>query len=206
MPKKTFTRLNDKKKGIIIEGAIKAFNKQPYDKVTVADIVKHCHIPRGSFYQYFQDKFDLFMYLLLTIQKKKMAYLEPALKRVGKDPFLDLYMEMFEAGFNFADDYPALSKIGYHLYFSQDPDVKKIMQQLEENGVKIIQSLLEKDQRAGHTRPEVDMEIVAIILYRINARDVLDQYYKGVSRVDIYAYVNKYLEIIRKGIEIEVTQ
>ncbi|MFK4998922.1 TetR/AcrR family transcriptional regulator [Bacillus sp. N9] len=42
----------------------------------MANIVKEAGIPRGSFYQYFEDKEDAFFYLLneLTQENKKSLY------------------------------------------------------------------------------------------------------------------------------------
>ena len=70
MPSKTFLGLPSDKKAKIISAARAAFSDAPYSEVTVADIIRLAEIPRGSFYQYFKDKDDIYFYLLETFREK----------------------------------------------------------------------------------------------------------------------------------------
>ncbi|NLD25855.1 MAG: TetR/AcrR family transcriptional regulator [Acholeplasmataceae bacterium] len=80
MPTKTFLNLPKDKKIRILRAAKKELSRVPLDKVVIANIVKEAKIPRGSFYQYFENVEDLFVYLMqymYGIDKKKFAkYLE----------------------------------------------------------------------------------------------------------------------------------
>ena len=60
MPKDTFFNLPTEKRDKIIDAAIEQFAELHYSKVTVDQIVKSAGIPKGSFYQYFENKDDLF--------------------------------------------------------------------------------------------------------------------------------------------------
>lgn len=64
MPKQTFFNLPAKKKQTLIESTKREFSRVPLNKASIANIVKDADIPRGSFYQYFEDKEDAFYYLL----------------------------------------------------------------------------------------------------------------------------------------------
>lgn len=64
MPKDTFYRLADEKKQRILQAAYEEFYKNTYSKASINQIVKDADIPRGSFYQYFEDKKDLFLYVI----------------------------------------------------------------------------------------------------------------------------------------------
>lgn len=66
MPSRTFFGLSAGKQRKIIQAARTVFAAAPYTEVTIADIVNLAEIPRGSFYQYFTDKEDLYLYLLKT--------------------------------------------------------------------------------------------------------------------------------------------
>ena len=73
MPKNTFTNLPDEKKQYIIDTCYDLFINIPYEKITIRDIVKETGISIGSFYKYFEDKEDLYLYLMLNIEKKYTA-------------------------------------------------------------------------------------------------------------------------------------
>lgn len=63
MPKQTFYNLSEEKKNIIINAAKKEFSENNFYEATIKKIIKDAGIPRGSFYQYFDSKEDLFLFL-----------------------------------------------------------------------------------------------------------------------------------------------
>lgn len=71
MPKDTFFNLELKKRTKILTAARKEFTRAPLDKVKVSNIVTLAEIPRGSFYQYFEDIDDLFYYFVEDIQSER---------------------------------------------------------------------------------------------------------------------------------------
>ena len=64
MPSDTFLRLNDEKKKKLIDASFKEFSLYNFNDVSINRIIKEAGISRGSFYMYFEDKKDLYFYLL----------------------------------------------------------------------------------------------------------------------------------------------
>lgn len=64
MPKDTFFNLDEGKRKKIIKAAKAEFLKNPLRKARVSNIVTTACIPRGSFYQYFEDLDDLYYYIV----------------------------------------------------------------------------------------------------------------------------------------------
>jgi len=76
MPKQTFFNLPTKKRNHLMQAATIEFSRVPLNEASIANIVKSANIPRGSFYQYFEDKEDAFYYLLeqkLEIHQKDFS-------------------------------------------------------------------------------------------------------------------------------------
>ena len=65
MPKETFLNLKEDKKQRILEAGLREVSMHGYDKASVTRIVKGAGIATGSFYQYFEDMDDLFIYIAL---------------------------------------------------------------------------------------------------------------------------------------------
>ena len=80
MPTDTFFRLPEEKRARILESAWSEFTAVPYAEASINRIVQTSRIPRGSFYQYFEDKNDLFLTLIDEI----------------RDQFLDLFHDTLE--------------------------------------------------------------------------------------------------------------
>lgn len=87
MPKKTFYNLSLEKQNIIIEAAKKEFSRVPVSEASIANIVATAGIARGSFYQYFESKEDLFYFVFESVGSLK-SYLERELKKDKIDLFL----------------------------------------------------------------------------------------------------------------------
>lgn len=64
MPTRTFFNLPDEKRRNLVDAAMREFSRTSLADASVANIIKDACIPRGSFYQYFEDKSDIFFYLL----------------------------------------------------------------------------------------------------------------------------------------------
>ncbi|MBO0488489.1 TetR/AcrR family transcriptional regulator [Vagococcus fluvialis] len=80
MPSNTFFRLEKEKQDKILEASKKEFSKFPLEEASIANIVKEAGIPRGSFYQYFTGKEDVFFYLFEEVRRNLedsfISYLE----------------------------------------------------------------------------------------------------------------------------------
>ncbi|KPU43178.1 HTH-type transcriptional repressor KstR2 [Oxobacter pfennigii] len=73
MPKKTFFNLPPEKKQRIIEATYDMFIDEKYENVNIREIASRSGISIGSFYQYFNDKDDLYLYFFNDIEKKYRA-------------------------------------------------------------------------------------------------------------------------------------
>ncbi|GGC99322.1 TetR family transcriptional regulator [Thalassobacillus devorans] len=71
MPRQTFFNLPEEKKQILIHSAEKEFSRVPLFEASIANIIKVAGIPRGSFYQYFEGKEDIYFYLLDKMAKQR---------------------------------------------------------------------------------------------------------------------------------------
>ncbi|MBQ8189252.1 MAG: TetR family transcriptional regulator [Lachnospiraceae bacterium] len=79
MPTERFLNLPEEKQKRIIQASLREFSRVPFEEVSINRIIQDAGIARGSFYQYFEDKQDLRMYLLggfrICLEKKIEIYL-----------------------------------------------------------------------------------------------------------------------------------
>jgi len=99
VPTTTFFNLPPPKREKLLRAAVTEFTRRPYGEVSINRIIQAAEIPRGSFYQYFADKTDLFRYVLRCYGEKMEAVLAESLDRCGGYPpdlplaSFDLFME-----------------------------------------------------------------------------------------------------------------
>lgn len=95
MPKQTFFHLPKDKQDTLIQSARKEFSRVPLHEASIANIIKDAGIPRGSFYQYFEDKEDLFYYLLSRLSQINYERFVSTLKTHNGDLF-NTFIDSFQ--------------------------------------------------------------------------------------------------------------
>lgn len=94
MPSTTFYNLPEEKREKLLSAARAEFARVPYAQASINKMIQAADIPRGSFYMYFRDKEELFLYLMGEWGKRLSAVLEELLERRQGDIFaavLDLF-------------------------------------------------------------------------------------------------------------------
>lgn len=103
MPKETFYRLPDEKRERIMAAAEREFLENSFEAASINRIIKEAAIPRGSFYQYFEDKKDIFLYIVDTHKNEAFDFVENFIKDCNGDIFAFMRMAMdciISAGFS----------------------------------------------------------------------------------------------------------
>lgn len=90
MPTSTFFNLPEDKQTRLMDAASREFSVRPYNEASINKIIQDAGIPRGSFYMYFQDKEELFRYLVHGYVEQLLMVLEESLLRQGGDLFAAL--------------------------------------------------------------------------------------------------------------------
>ena len=87
MPKATFFRLPKAKQQRLKDAAYQEFARAPFNEASISNIIKQAGIPRGSYYQYFDDKADLYFYLLENVRQRTVAFLQQVMTKHHGDLF-----------------------------------------------------------------------------------------------------------------------
>lgn len=157
MPKQTFYKLPQEKQERILAAAKREFTHVRYDDASINQIVREAGIPRGSFYQYFEDKQDIFLYFLKDYRKEILSGFSECVRNLSGNFFaaLDTFIAGFieesyrepERGFRMIISEPWIFELIWKDMLEQealDPDVCRIR---KEDSIVIDWSLLDlRDQ------------------------------------------------------------
>lgn len=203
MPKQTFFNLPDEKKNRIIECAIDEFSDFDFNTASINRIVENSKIAKGSFYQYFDDKLDLFKYVMEYISLKKIEYFSDALTLPQNVNFFKFLRDIFNMGIKFALENPKYSAIGDKL-FKNDDLRKIILGEMEEKSFMYMKILLEQGQSAGDIREDINIDLAAHLLVYLNF-SLGDIYYKANSKWSndelFQKLTNDVVDILENGIK-----
>lgn len=87
MPTQTFFNLTDEKRTKIIDAAKKEFQQNSFYDASINKIIKEAGISRGSFYMYFENKEDLFIFLMDEFRRAMVEKIVSDNKGVKYDIF-----------------------------------------------------------------------------------------------------------------------
>lgn len=95
MPTATFFNLPPPKREKLLHAAVAEFARKPCGEVSINRIIQAAEIPRGSFYQYFSDKTDLFRHVLRCYDRQLKEAVAKSLDFCGGRP-LELPLALFD--------------------------------------------------------------------------------------------------------------
>ena len=169
MPKETFFNLAKEKQDMILDVAIQEFSDHHFDQSSINRIVEKSGISKGSFYQYFKDKKDLYKYLFSLMGQEKMKYMSPALANPFNHSFLEVMHEMFRSGIQFAREHPKYMDIGIRLMQDKShPLYKEIIGENESLAISVYKQLLEVGIKNGELDASMDTDFVAKLIYNMS--------------------------------------
>lgn len=111
MPNKAFQNLEENKRKKLLLAALEEFSKYPYDQISINRIIQSIDMPRGSFYLYFSDKEDLYLYIITKYHNILIDFLNESTK--DSQNIIDIYEHLFTKIINYCDtgDYGSLLKM-----------------------------------------------------------------------------------------------
>ena len=164
MPKQTFFALPDEKRNRILNVAIEEFSAKPYDTASISNIVRNSDIAKGSFYQYFIDKKDLYQYLIEFANSEKVQLMKGM---PIPDPNADLFEYfrwLFQSTVYFEIRYPDLARIVYRAFIEEVP-FPEMTEELRRRGTtQFFKQLLTQGIHHGDINPWTDPDLAAFFM------------------------------------------
>lgn len=164
MPKATFFNLPNSKRNTIIQLAIAEFANHDYANASISRVVAQAKIAKGSFYQYFQDKKDLCLYLVELATEEKIAFLRSTNPPELKQGFFPYLRWLMSASARFDLSHPKLSQVVYRAIYGQIPFQEEALQRTKEISLDYIQQLVKKGIVQGDIDASVDPDLVAFMI------------------------------------------
>jgi len=187
MPKKTFSNLADTKKQALLDMCFEEFAINNYDKASITRVVKKLGIAKGSIYQYFENKKDLYFYLIdygteLRLQNVKELFQSSSIT------FKDLLIENFLEKVRFDNKYPTVGAFLFTVMKERFADDLGNMEvKTKERIVGLTRKLLQKYVVAEHIRKDIQIDIMAytVVQVQMGLYDFLEMNYNIDFRKNI---------------------
>lgn len=211
MPKDTFFNLNKEKQEKIMRTAVSEFSNNGFENANIGNIAKNASVAKGSMYQYFENKKELFLFSL-------QWSLELVMNKYGKylvltDDNINIFDYLYQSS---KDVWSQVNDEREVIIFIQDvflgkynhltnESMKYIMKVSDEYILKIVQD----GKRNGSIRTDIDDEIIALFITGVSTKikermmnraraageDIVDESFEMVEK-DIKSMI----ELLKSGV------
>ncbi|GMX62275.1 TetR/AcrR family transcriptional regulator [Paenibacillus elgii] len=203
MPHPTFFNLPADKRNLIFETAVEEFYELGYAKASISRIVAKTGIAKGSFYQYFEDKKDLYKHVLEVIGGQKADFSAAAFRDLERNDLLQTVRGLFVSGIRFYRAHPKLASIAGDFAKLRDPGLKReITGDASAKSNEFFIRLIERQKESGRIAPDVDAPVLADLIAFLSvyvAEHYADQALSG-SEEQAMKTIDSLLWIVENGI------
>jgi len=208
MPQKTFFNLPDKKRKLIIAAAMQEFSMNSYNTSSINRICKKSKIPKGSFYQYFTDKLDLYVYIMTLAIEEKIKFFSTVITEFNNLTLLEQFRLLFLKGIEFAREHPLYAALGEQLSKENNKTARSAV---IEEGDRLSESLFFQMIDIAKAKGEIDIKVdtyalsillqslnYTVIKYMLNKFGNVNYEY---NEEDVNNFVDSLLSILLYGIQ-----
>jgi len=202
VPRRTFFNLPEDKRRLITDLAIEEFAAHTYHKASLSRIVARAGIAKGSMYQYFAGKFDLYLYILELGARIKLEAIDKAVSELGPEATLyDRLMAATEASLKLAETHPRLYAIGMNLLRETDKElVSRVMERLEPKGDNVFLDWLQSAVEKGDVDPQVSPLAASYMFSAVTMRLGQDLADGRLSLDEALPLLRQTLDILHRGL------
>lgn len=199
MIKQTFYNLPETKRERIYQAIKTEFDRVPFDKISINSIIKEANISRGSFYQYFDDKGDLYDIFADRIMDSIKECFTNTLVKYKGDLFATME-EVMSQHFTKVSQPKAKSQMQKFVP-GVSVNAKSILDRICERSITYFNELIPNiDTRkfSFDNSPE-DIRILFEMLMSISKNAIFDVLFMDIDTDEAIKILNKKLKIIKNG-------
>lgn len=167
MPKSTFLNLEAGKRKRITDAFLREFAIKTFDEASLTVVVKKLGIAKGSVYQYFEDKLDLFRFLIGECTQVKQQYVA-SIRREDYPDYWSYFRELYEGGYHFDAENPLQSHFLHKLSQNlNSPSINYLYDELMAQTVAAFEQMVTWEIQQGLFRKDIPVKTMGFLLYKI---------------------------------------
>ncbi|MDR1213789.1 MAG: TetR/AcrR family transcriptional regulator [Propionibacteriaceae bacterium] len=201
MATQTFHNLPAAKRERVLNAAIEEFSQRSVEEAKISNIVRQAGIPRGSLYQYFATREDLYVYVFETLRERRQESAKPAFKHYKSSPFLTFFEDFYTRDAEFLIHHPKHIELGKVMYSHARGVSLGLIQGIQTRYRDIFLIAIEHDKEKGRIRPDVDSPVLTdLCVHFMTDVFIFQNISQRLSLNGVRKHLKGTLDIIRRGI------
>ncbi|MFV0430128.1 MAG: TetR/AcrR family transcriptional regulator [Arachnia sp.] len=202
MPTQTFLNLPAAKQQAVLAAAMDEFSKRNVEEAKLSNIVRLAGIPRGSLYQYFEGKEDLYVYAFEKLRADRREFTKPAFDYYLTSPFLTFFEHFYALDTEYLARHPVHIQMGKVMYSHASGVSLSLIRSIKTRYRDMFVIAIERDQQHGLIRADVDVAVLAdICVHFMTDIFIFQNLSQHMRLADMREHLRGTIDLIRRGIE-----
>jgi AcrR family transcriptional regulator len=166
MPTETWYRLPDARREAVLAAAEAEFVAHGFSRGSLNVIAREAGVAKGSLFQYFDDKADLFVHLSdIAADRVDVSMAEASRHIDWSQGFFPAYTELIQAWVRHFRTHPIDRELSAAVSLEPDPDARTAVRAvIDRRYVEFLRPLLESAKDDGWLRPDADVDAFIALL------------------------------------------
>ncbi|BBX52619.1 TetR/AcrR family transcriptional regulator [Mycolicibacterium poriferae] len=185
MPTVTWSRLGGERRSAVVDAAEAEFAAHGFSGGSLNVIARRAGVAKGSLFQYFADKRDLYAYITDVGSQRVRAYMEYQIHELEPDrPFFEFLTDLLDVWVAYFADHPRDRALHAASSFEVDTDARvSVRAVVHRHYLEVLRPLVHAARTRGDLRPDADIDALLSLLLMLMPHLALAPYVRGMDPV-----------------------
>ena len=185
MPTVTWSRLGGERRAAVVAAAEAEFAAHGFSGGSLNVIARRAGVAKGSLFQYFADKRDLYAYITDVGSQRVRAYMEQQIHDLDADrPFFEFLTDLLDVWVAYFAENPRDRALHAASSFEVDTEARvSVRGVVHRHYLEVLRPLVQSARARGDLRPDADTDTLLSLLLMLMPHLALAPYVRGMDPV-----------------------
>ena len=185
MPTVTWARVDAARRAAVVEAAEAEFGMHGFSAGSLNVIARRAGVAKGSLFQYFADKRDLYAFIADVASQRVRAYMENRIRELDPSrPFFDFLTDWLDAWVAYFADHPHERALHAAATLEVDAEARVSVQNvIHRHYLEVMRPLVRDAHTRGDLRADADTDALLSLLLMIFPHLALAPYVRGLDPI-----------------------
>lgn len=185
MPTVTWARLATRRRDAVVEAAESEFAARGFSRGSLNVIARRAGVAKGSLFQYFADKGDLYAFIADIGSQRVRTHVETLIVELNSDrPFFEFLTDLLDSWVEYFADHPRDRALHAAAAFEVDAEARiSVRAVIHRHYLDVLRPLVSAARMRGDLRADADVDALLALLLMLFPHLALAPYVRGMDPV-----------------------
>jgi AcrR family transcriptional regulator len=185
MPTVTWARVDSARRAAIIDAAEAEFGAHGFSRGSLNVIARRAGVAKGSLFQYFADKRDLYAFITDIASLRVRSYMENLIRELDPSrPFFEFLTDLLDGWVAYYAEHPRERALHAAVTLEVDTDARISVRSVSNRHyLEVLRPLVRAARTRGDIRAESDTDVLLSLLLMIFPHLALAPYMRGLDPI-----------------------